>query len=48
MQGNFEDKCKVVATLVNATGLHASEIVAISQKDIRPFETRILYKTCQP
>ena len=28
--------------MVNATGLHASEIVAISQKDIRPFETRIL------
>ena len=28
--------------MVNATGLHASEIVAISQKNIRPFETRIL------
>ena len=26
----------------NATGLHACEIVAISQKVIRPFETRIL------
>ena len=42
MQGDFDDTCKVVATMVNATGLHASEIVAISQKDIRPFETRIL------
>ena len=38
VQGDFDDKCKVVATMVNATGLHASEIVAISQKDIRPFE----------
>ena len=28
--------------MVNATRLHAFEIVAISQKDIRPFETRIL------
>ena len=42
VQGDFDDRCKVVATMVNATGLHASEIVAISQKDIRPFETRIL------
>ena len=42
VQGYFEDRCKVVATMVNATGLHASEIVAISQTDIRPFETRIL------
>ena len=41
-QGNFEDRFKVVATMVNATGLHASEIVAITQKDIKPFETRIL------
>ena len=28
--------------MVNAKGLHASEIAAIGQKDIRPFETRIL------
>ena len=42
VQGDFDDKCKVVATMVNAIGLHASEIVAISQKDIKPFETRIL------
>ena len=42
VQGDFDDRYKVVATMVNATGLHASEIVAISQKDIRPFETRIL------
>ena len=41
-RGDFDDRCKVVATMVNATGLHASEIVATSQKDIRPFETRIL------
>ena len=42
MQGDFDNRCKVVATMVNATGLHASKIVAISQKDIRPFETPIL------
>ena len=42
VQGDFDDRCKVVATMVNATGLHASEIVAISQTDIRPFKTRIL------
>ena len=42
VHGDFDDRCKVVATMVNATGLHASEIVAISQKDIRPFEARIL------
>ena len=42
VQGDFDDRCKVVATMVNATGLHASEIVAISQKDITPFETWIL------
>ena len=42
VQGDFDDGCKVVATMVNATCLHAPEIVAISQKDIRPFETRIL------
>ena len=42
VQENFEDRCKVVATMVNATGLHASEIVAISQMDIKPLETRIL------
>ena len=42
VQGDFDDRCKVVATMVNATGLHASEIVAISQKDIKPFKTRIL------
>ena len=42
VQGNFEDRYKVVATMVNATGLHALEIVAISQKDIRPFEIQIL------
>ena len=42
VQGDFDDTCKVVATMVNATGLHASEIVAISQKDIRPFESRVL------
>ena len=42
VQGDFDDRCKVVATMVNATSLHASEIVAISQKDIGPFETRIL------
>jgi hypothetical protein len=42
VQGDSDDRCKVVAVMVNATGLHASEIVAISQKDIRPFETRIL------
>ena len=42
VQGDIDDRCKVVATMVNATGLHASEIVAISQKDIRPFETQIL------
>ena len=42
VQGDIDERCKVVATMVNAIGLHASEIVAISQKDIRPFETRIL------
>ena len=42
VQGDFDDRCKVVATMVNATGLHASKIVGIGQKDIRPFETRIL------
>ena len=46
VQGDFDDRCKVVATMVNATALHASEIVAIGQKDIRPFETRILKAIC--
>ena len=41
VEGNFEDMCKVVATMVNATGLHASEIIAISQKDISPFPTQM-------
>ena len=48
VQGDFDDRCKVVATMVNATGLHASEIVDISQKDISPFETRILKATWGP
>ena len=43
IQGNFEDCCKVVSTMVNAIGLHASEIVPISLKDVRPFETKILH-----
>ena len=30
VQGHFDDNCKVVTTMVNATGLHASEIVAIN------------------
>ena len=46
VQGNFEDKCHVVPAMVNATGLHVSEIVAISQKDARPFETQILRAIC--
>ena len=25
VHGDFDDRCKVVATMVNATGLHASE-----------------------
>ena len=42
VHGNCEDRCKVAATMVNATGLHASEMVAIGQKDIRPFKKKIL------
>ena len=33
VQGDFEYRCKVVAPMVNATRLHASEIVAISQNE---------------
>ena len=42
VQGIFDYRCKVVSTMVNATGLHASEIVPIGMKDICPFETKIL------
>ena len=28
--------------MINATGLHAAEIVSIHLKDIRPFETKVL------
>ena len=41
-QGNFEDWCKVVPTMVNATRLHASKIVPIYLKSVRPFETKIV------
>ena len=41
-QGNFENRCKVVSTMVNAIGLHASEIVPIDLKSVRPFETKIM------
>ena len=41
-QGNFEDRCKVVPTMVNAIRLHASKIVPIDLKSVRPFETKIM------
>ena len=41
-QGDFDRRSKIVATIINATGLHASEIVPLEVKDVRKFETKIV------